>query len=104
AQRATVCSVVPVALSRLPASWGATAVHSSVSGLSAVTSAGQDTIRPPWSPRAVTCASAVSARPGAGCSPGPLTTYSAPSIHRHHTGYAGPAPGTVSHAIAAFFI
>src|SRR5262249_38670945 len=102
AQRATVCSVVPEALSRLPASRAAPVSHSSAPGATLVPAAGHDTIRPPWSPRAVI--TAVSANPGVACSPWPLTTYSAPSSHMHQTRYAGPAPGTVNHATVAFFI
>src|SRR5262249_31728481 len=65
--------------------------------------AGQVPPRPPWSPRALTSTEEASARPGADCSPGPLTTYRAPSIHRHQTGYGRP-PSTASHTTAAFFM
>src|SRR4029079_11005110 len=57
---------------------------------------------PPWSPRAVTVAVAVPASPGAGCSPGPLTTNSAPSCHRHQT--PAVCSPTETQVTAAFFI
>jgi drug/metabolite transporter (DMT)-like permease len=103
AHRSTTSSRLPLALSRFPATSGAAVSHNWVPGTTLATEAGQVTMCPPWSPRMVTLAVALSARNGADCSPAPMTRRSESSNGTHQSATAG-APPADTHNTAAFLI